>query len=116
MTGLAPDAAGERDIALGIEVALRLGELDVGQAVVVQQGLVLGVEAVEGTDALLARCAGLQRAGPGGVLVKVKKPAQERRADLPTIGPAHGPARRRGRPRRDRGAGRQLPDHRARRD
>jgi UDP-2,3-diacylglucosamine hydrolase len=47
---------------------------------------VLGVEAIEGTDALLQRCAGLRREGPGGVLVKLAKPGQERRADLPTIG------------------------------
>jgi DUF1009 family protein len=88
LTRAAPDHAAERDIAQGVAVALRLGELDVGQAVVVQHGLVLGVEAVEGTDQLLARCAGLRRDGPGGVLVKLKKPRQERRADLPTIGPA----------------------------
>jgi UDP-2,3-diacylglucosamine hydrolase len=87
LTQAAPDAAAARDIAHGIEVATRLGELDVGQAVVVQHGLVLGVEAVEGTDQLLARCAALRRDGPGGVLVKLKKPTQERRADLPTIGP-----------------------------
>jgi hypothetical protein len=87
MTVLAPDADAIRDIALGIEVAERLGDLDIGQAVIVQQGLVLGVEAVEGTDALIARCTGLKRAGRGGILVKVKKPAQDRRADLPTIGP-----------------------------
>jgi UDP-2,3-diacylglucosamine hydrolase len=88
LTRTAPDAAAARDIALGIQVAARLGELDIGQAVVVQHGLVLGVEAVEGTDQLLARCARLRRPGPGGVLVKLKKPRQERRADLPTIGPA----------------------------
>jgi DUF1009 family protein len=88
MTRAAPDPAAESDIALGVEVAARLGELDVGQAVVVQQGLVLGVEAAEGTNRLLARCGELRREGPGGVLVKLKKPRQERRADLPTIGPA----------------------------
>jgi hypothetical protein len=87
LTRAGPDPVAARDIQLGIEIAVRLGELDVGQAVVVQQGLVLGVEAVEGTDQLLARCAGLRRGGPGGVLVKLKKPKQERRADLPTIGP-----------------------------
>jgi UDP-2,3-diacylglucosamine hydrolase len=87
MTAVGPDAAAERDIALGIEVASRLGDLDIGQAVVVQQGLVLGVEAAEGTDQLLARCGALRRDGRGGVLVKLKKPRQERRADLPTIGP-----------------------------
>jgi DUF1009 family protein len=87
MTLLAPDAEAMRDIALGIEVAARLGELDIGQAAIVQQGMVLGVEAAEGTDALMARCADLRRAGRGGVLIKLKKPCQERRADLPTIGP-----------------------------
>ncbi|MCC7167873.1 MAG: UDP-2,3-diacylglucosamine diphosphatase LpxI [Rhodospirillales bacterium] len=75
------------DIRRGVAVAQGLGRLDVGQAVVVQQGLVLGVEAVEGTDALLARVAGLKREGQGGALVKLAKPQQERRADLPTIGP-----------------------------
>jgi DUF1009 family protein len=87
MTARLPDDDALRDIALGVEVAQRLGDLDIGQAAVVQQGLVLGVEAVEGTDALMARCAPLHRAGRGGVLVKLKKPGQERRADLPTIGP-----------------------------
>jgi DUF1009 family protein len=84
---LEPDPAACADIDRGIAVALALGAQDVGQAVVVQQGIVLGVEAIEGTDALLGRCAGLRRGGPGGVLVKVKKPNQEHRVDLPTIGP-----------------------------
>jgi DUF1009 family protein len=87
LTELRPDAGALRDIALGVEVVARLGDLDIGQAAVVQQGVVLGAEAIEGTDALLARCAALRRPGPGGVLVKLKKPGQERRADLPTIGP-----------------------------
>lgn len=87
LTRTTPDADAEAEIAHGVQIARRLGELDVGQAVVVQSGLVLGVEAIEGTDALLERCAGLRRDGSGGVLVKLKKPQQERRADLPTIGP-----------------------------
>lgn len=82
----APDAQAEDDIALGLRIVRALGALDIGQAAVVQQGLVLGVEAIEGTDALIARCAPLRREGPGGVLVKAAKPGQERRADLPTIG------------------------------
>jgi DUF1009 family protein len=82
-----PDEQAERDIARGLEVAHGLGRLDVGQAVIVQQGIVLGVEAIEGTDALIDRCAALRRDGPGGVLVKAKKPGQEARVDLPTIGP-----------------------------
>ena len=81
-----PDARAESDIARGLEVLRALGAVDVGQAVVVQQGIVLGIEADEGTDGLLARCAGLAREGPGGVLVKIRKPGQERRVDLPTLG------------------------------
>ena len=81
-----PDLQSKTDIDRGLRVARAIGALDVGQAVVVQQGLVLGVEAVEGTDELLRRCAALRREGPGGVLVKVEKPGQERRADQPTIG------------------------------
>ena len=82
----APDAEAERDIAIGVDAARALGAHDIGQAVVVQGGRVLGVEAVEGTDGLIDRCAALQQPGPGAVLVKMKKPGQERRADLPTIG------------------------------
>ena len=86
LTRTAPDALAMSDIARGVAVARKLGEADVGQGCVVQQGLVLAVEAIEGTDAMLARCAPLRRNGPGGVLVKIAKPGQERRADLPTLG------------------------------
>ncbi|MBV9016612.1 MAG: UDP-2,3-diacylglucosamine diphosphatase LpxI [Alphaproteobacteria bacterium] len=82
-----PDEQARADIEHGLHAARTIGALDIGQAVVVQQGLVLGVEAVEGTDELLRRCAGLLRKGPGGVLVKAAKPGQERRVDRPTIGP-----------------------------
>jgi DUF1009 family protein len=82
-----PDEQSSADIEHGLRIARALGALDVGQAVIVQQGLVLGVEAIEGTDELIRRCALLRREGAGGVLVKVEKPGQERRADRPTIGP-----------------------------
>lgn len=89
-----PDAVSMADIRRGIAVARALGAIDVGQGCVVQQGMVLAVEAAEGTDAMLARCASLARPGRGGVLVKLVKPGQDRRADLPTIGPEtlHGAA------------------------
>lgn len=87
LTRAAPDAQAMADIDRGVAVARALGQVDVGQGCVVQQGLVLAVEAVEGTDAMLARAATLRRDGPGGVLVKLVKPNQDRRADLPTIGP-----------------------------
>jgi UDP-2,3-diacylglucosamine hydrolase len=82
-----PDAEAMADIVQGMRLARAIGALDIGQAVVVQQGLVLGVEAIDGTDALIRRCAALRRDGPGGVLVKAEKPGQESRADRPTIGP-----------------------------
>jgi len=85
-TKRAPDAVARTDIERGVAIARGIGALDVGQAAVVQQGVVLGVEAAEGTDALLARCGALRLEGPGGVLVKVRKPNQQRRIDLPTIG------------------------------
>lgn len=85
-TRATPDAAAMADIARGIAVTRALGRVDVGQCCVVQQGLVLAVEAIEGTDAMLARAGALRREGRGGVLVKLVKPGQDRRADLPTIG------------------------------
>ncbi len=84
---IVPDTAAMGDIARGVAVARALGGVDVGQGCVVQGGLVLAVEAIEGTDAMLARAGALRRGGAGGVLVKIAKPGQERRADLPTIGP-----------------------------
>lgn len=86
LTKTQPDETAQADIQRGIEVAQALGKLDVGQAVVVQQGIVLGVEAAEGTDALIDRASGLRREGLGGILVKLAKPQQDNRFDLPTIG------------------------------
>ena len=87
MTAVAPDPDATADIARAVTVVRALGTVDVGQGCVVQGGIVLAVEAIEGTDAMLARAATLRRPGPGGVLVKLVKPGQDRRADLPTIGP-----------------------------
>lgn len=83
----APDRSALVDIERGIAVARALGALDVGQAVIVQQGHVLGVEAAEGTDGLIERCGRLRLDGEGGVLVKIAKPGQDRRIDLPSVGP-----------------------------
>jgi DUF1009 family protein len=80
------------DIERALTVAREIGRLDVGQGAVVVRGLVLAVEAQEGTDAMLRRCAELPEAlrgrpeAPAGVLAKAPKPIQERRIDLPTIG------------------------------
>ncbi len=77
-----PDAEAEADIATGLALARAHGARDLGQAVIVNHGGVVGVERRDGTDALIRRCAGSR-----GVLVKMAKPGQDRRADLPAIGP-----------------------------
>lgn len=88
----APTSTHQMDIDLALRTARALGELDIGQAVAVARGVVLAVEAQEGTDAMLERCAALPQALRGtaearlGVLVKWPKPIQERRVDLPVIG------------------------------
>ncbi len=86
-----PEVHGE-DVAKGFAVARAMGAYDIGQGAVVCDGLVLAVEAQEGTDAMLARVAELPldiRGAPGarrGVLVKAPKPVQDRRIDLPALG------------------------------
>jgi hypothetical protein len=86
LTSTAPDEIAQADIAKAREIAREIGRLDIGQGAVVQHGYVLAVEAAEGTDAMLRRCGPLARPGPGGVLVKAKKPQQDIRLDPPTIG------------------------------
>lgn len=86
-----PDAAAEADIAAAAAAALALGRLDVGQGAVALGGRVVALEGAEGTDAMLERVAGLRTAGRisarrKGVLVKLCKPEQDLRADLPSIG------------------------------
>jgi hypothetical protein len=82
----APDARDQADIERGMAVVARLGQLDIGQAVVVRDGYVLAVEAAEGTDEMLRRCGQFRTEERAGVLIKRPKPEQERRVDLPTIG------------------------------
>lgn len=81
-----PDKRAQQDIEFGARIAEGIGALDIGQAVIVQNQQVLGVEAIEGTAELIKRCGPLKVEAKGGVLVKCKKPIQERRVDLPTIG------------------------------
>ena len=75
------------DIQRGLNVVHQIGRLDIGQAAIVQNGFVIGVEAAEGTDRLVERCADfVSQELPGGVLVKAAKPTQDRRIDLPAVG------------------------------
>jgi DUF1009 family protein len=78
---ISPDKQAKADILLGMAAAKNLGALDIGQAVVVENSVVIATETVEGTDALIT-----QHKTKRGVLVKAKKPAQEVRVDLPSIG------------------------------
>lgn len=93
LAGQAPSARERADIAFGLDYLHAAGPFDVGQAVVVANRHILAVEAAEGTDCMLARVAELRAAGRiasaagSGVLVKAPKPAQDRRFDLPSLGP-----------------------------
>lgn len=88
----APDAAQRADMVVAARAAAAIGALDIGQGAVACDGIVLAIEAQEGTDAMLRRIKDLPVAVRGdaharrGVLVKRPKPIQERRIDLPTIG------------------------------
>ena len=82
------DGAGMRQVARGAALIAELGAFDVGQAVLVAADRVIAIEGVRGTDAMLRAVAGTAgRPAAGGVLVKLPKPGQEQRIDLPTIGP-----------------------------
>jgi hypothetical protein len=92
MGHVTPSAADREDMAAAFKIVHCLGQLDVGQAAVVCEGLPLVVEAAEGTDAMIARVATLPAHFRGtpekrkGVLVKAPKPIQDRKTDLPVIG------------------------------
>ncbi|MBI2095887.1 MAG: acyl-ACP--UDP-N-acetylglucosamine O-acyltransferase [Candidatus Omnitrophica bacterium] len=84
MTGRRPTAIEKSDLSFGWKIAKGIGRMDIGQTVVVKEGNVLAVEALEGTDAAIRRAGEL--GGGGGVVVKTAKPGQDLRFDLPCIG------------------------------
>jgi UDP-2,3-diacylglucosamine hydrolase len=84
LTRRAPDADERRDLAVGYRVADAIAGLDVGQTIAVKSAAVVAVEAMEGTDALIARAG--QLAGAGVRIVKVAKPNQDMRFDVPVVG------------------------------
>jgi len=84
LTRKKPSASQIEDIRLGWKMAREIGRLDIGQCVVVRERVVMAVEAIEGTDATILR--GGELAGSGAVVVKVKKPNQDFRFDLPATG------------------------------
>ncbi len=87
LTRRPPTAAEEKDIEFGWTLAKEMGRLDVGQSVAVKERAALAVEAIEGTDRCIERAGQLCRAG-GWTLVKVAKPQQDMRFDVPTVGTA----------------------------
>ncbi len=86
ISAVVPDPEQTKSIALGMKAARELGQADIGQAVVVREGIIVGKEDKKGTDSLIRRCAN-ETAIRSGILVKTCKPQQDRKLDLPTIGP-----------------------------
>ncbi len=86
ISGKRPSDRMMRDIEVGWQSAKQMGGMDIGQSVTVKDGVILAVEAIEGTDACIERTGTLCRRG-GWTLVKVSKPNQDMRFDVPTIGP-----------------------------
>ncbi|WP_425364068.1 LpxI family protein [Candidatus Tisiphia endosymbiont of Hybos culiciformis] len=87
MTIMVPSEIDNTDIELGMKLLDSIGQIDVGQSVIVDNGYIIGIEAAEGTDNLIKRCSHLRNSSTSGVLVKMMKKGQDTRIDIPTIGP-----------------------------
>jgi UDP-2,3-diacylglucosamine hydrolase len=85
LTRSAPDAAQWEDVRFGFKMAKEIGRLGIGQTVVVKNRMIVAVEALEGTDAAIQRGGTLAQSGC--VVVKVSKPNQDLRFDVPAVGP-----------------------------
>lgn len=86
LTRQQPSPAQQRDIGFGWRIAKEMGRLDIGQSIAVKEQEVIAVEAIEGTDRMIERAGQLCRHG-GWTLIKVAKPDQDPRFDVPTVGP-----------------------------
>ena len=86
MTKIKPDTSVEADIEFGWQIAKRLAEIDIGQAIAVKEKEVIAVEAIEGTAAMIERAGQFCKSG-GWTLIKVSKPNQDMRFDVPCVGP-----------------------------
>ena len=86
MTSLQPGAAVKADIEFGSQIVKQLAGLDIGQAIAVKEREVIAVEAIEGTEKMIQRAGQLCAAG-GWTLIKVSKPNQDMRFDVPCVGP-----------------------------
>ena len=97
MTASGPTDDEQTDLAFGYRMADAIAGLDIGQTIVVKDRAVVAVEAMEGTDAVIARAGRL--AGPGASVIKVAKPNQDMRFDVPVVGLSTVEAMRAGRAR-----------------
>lgn len=84
ITKEAPTQQQMADVRLGVQALQAIGALDIGQTVILKEGVILAVEAIEGTDQAIRRAGGL--GGPGAVVVKGSKPNQDMRFDVPVVG------------------------------
>ena len=85
LTKLAPDEIQMADINYGFKIAKQMGGLDIGQSVVMKDRMIMAIEAIEGTDKCIKRGCKLAR-GKNATVIKVSKPAQDKRFDIPTVG------------------------------
>ena len=86
LTQIKPSIRAKENLQKAISIFKSFGEIDVGQSMIVQNKIILGLEAVEGTDNLITRCKDYKRSGDKGVLVKFSKYNQSNILDIPTIG------------------------------
>tara|TARA_Y100000590_G_scaffold115130_2_gene131245 strand:- start:17211 stop:18020 length:810 start_codon:yes stop_codon:yes gene_type:complete len=81
-----PSKSANSNLNKGLNIFKYFGKLDIGQSIIIQNNIILGLESIEGTDNLIKRCFTYKRKGDKGILLKLKKINQDLRFDLPTIG------------------------------
>ena len=86
LTQLKPTNKARKNLNKALSIFKSFGEIDVGQSMIIQNQIVLGLEAVEGTDNLMIRCKDYKKSGDKGILVKFSKYNQSNLLDIPTIG------------------------------
>ena len=86
LTDRTPSRKANLNLSKALKIFKNYGNLDIGQSLIVQNEIVLGLEAAEGTDKLIVRCNGLKKDGDKGVLIKASKYNQSNILDIPTIG------------------------------
>ena len=86
MGKVSPQESHLRDIKIGFEIARNIGKYDIGQSLVIEDGLIIALEAIEGTAAMINRASKYKKSRSSAILIKVLKYNQEKRIDRPTIG------------------------------